>query len=162
MTRRARRLSLPSLAFLAALAFAHAVEAAAPRFIMIHGGSLDKPIVLSDHQETMSFIYSIRHGAEASAESLQERPYFEMAFFWGPEWFKYVGQESELIPEKANQHARLYPAFGGAPAVVAFDKEQRTLIPGPRYRGVEMEGIDILRRHKVAVRVIGGARLTGR
>ena len=162
MIRITRFLLLPLLVVLTTITLANTVEAAAPRFIMIYGEALEKPIILTDWHENHRFIYSIRKGTEVSGEGLRERPYFKIAFFWGPEWFKYLGKESELRPEEANQHALLYPAYRNAPPVVAFDNEQKVMIPGPQYRSVDEKGVEILLKHKVLVQLAGKTRLTGR
>ncbi len=122
---------------------------------MIYGEALEKPIILKDWHENHTFIYSIRKGSAISAEGLKGRPYFKIAFFWGPEWFKYLGKESELHPEEANQHALLYPAYQNSPLVVVFDKEQKVMIPGPQYRSVDEKGVEILLKHKVLVQLAG-------
>ena len=92
---------------------------------------------------------SISAVASIRDADLQERPYIEMAYFWGPEWARYVvdgASMGKLQPKDGNQHGRFYPAYGNAEAVVTFDN-----IPGsgPSKRRIKEEGLTIFRKYGI-------------
>lgn len=92
---------------------------------------------------------AIADEASVTPQALAERPYLELAFFWGPEWGRYVdggGPLDALRPEQGNQHGRFYLAIGAAAPVFTFDS-----IPGPGtvIRRVEPQAVEILARHGI-------------
>ena len=93
--------------------------AAGPRLILISGGGLERPIVLSDWQENMSFLQQLTTPQGPEPRQLAARPFLNVSLFWGPQWDEYLRDGrplSELRPEQANQHGRFYPAVSGAAA----------------------------------------------
>ena len=148
-----RTKSFLMLFVLAGILFATPAEAAAPRLLMVYGKQLPKSIVLSNWQENQRLMSAITEEAKVTPEELKGRPYFELAFFWGLEWVRYVDQGkplAKLRPKQASQHGRFYPAVGDAGPVVVFKSLPG---PGPLNRSVKLEGIEILARHAVPVRL---------
>ena len=134
-------------------------QAAAPRFIMIYGASLKNSVILTDWYENLDFMYAISESADVTPEELAQRPFLELAYFWGPSWAAYADSGKslkELKPEQANQNGRFYPAFGDARPVATFG-----FIPGPGslIRHVNAKGLEILSRHDVPVRLETRAEL---
>lgn len=134
MAGRARILA--SLAAGLVVLLAPSVRAAAPNFIMVYGGSLAKPIMI-DVWATKGTGFSFLFGGSTSGlgTSLDGRPYVKLAMFWnlpkdcsgrpcpgGETVLKNYLEDRSLLaqikPEEANQHGRLYPPAGNAPAVV--------------------------------------------
>jgi hypothetical protein len=59
--------------------------------------------------------------ALANATSMGDRPFINVACFWGPPAnpaMNGVQKLEDLKPEMATQHARFYPAMGDQPAVI--------------------------------------------
>lgn len=132
-----------SVAALTALVPALPAIAAAPRLIMIYGGSLSHPIILDDWEENLTLMTAASEDAELAALDLAGRPSFQVAYFWGPTWADYVaaGKPIQALgPEDANQHGRFYPAVGSARPLLTFEDSVRTLSP---------EGVAVLARHGV-------------
>jgi hypothetical protein len=120
------------------------LEAAAPRFLMIYGRPLQKPVLLSDWGE----IFKVFTSTPAETKvNLNDRPFFELALFWGPAWNAYVRDGKpldKLRPEDANQKGRFYPAFGDKPAVISA---------GPTVKQVPAESLRFLERHGIRTRL---------
>jgi len=79
--------------------------------------------------------------------NLNDRPFFELALFWGPEWSAYVDSGKfldKLRPEDANQKGRFYPAFGDKPAVISA---------GPTVKQVPAESLRLLERYGIHTRL---------
>jgi hypothetical protein len=128
------------------------VEAAAPRLILVYGPPLAQPVVLDDWQENLTLMVAAAEDAGLSADKLRGRPYFRLAFFWGPEWTAYVDAGkplSALRPEQGNQAGRFYPAVGDAGPVLTFDSIPG---PGPLTRRLEPAGVAVLARHGIPTR----------
>lgn len=145
------------LAVLIGAIFAIPVYAAAPRLMMIYGGTLVRPIILSDWQENGRLLAAITEEVKVISEELAQRPNFQVALFWGPEWAQYMEEGNSprtLRPEQANQHGRFYPAFGDGDPIFRFDSIPG---PGPLTRKVKPEGIEILSHYGVPVQVMSGA-----
>jgi hypothetical protein len=107
--------------FAAALAFAPAAEAAAPRFIMISGLRLKQPVVLSDWNQNLRISAECASAFVVPASRLRNRSPYRVGEFWGPEWTRFLdmgGRPSDLKPSQANLVAAFYPARGRLPAVI--------------------------------------------
>ena len=102
------------------------VEAAWPRLLMVHGGSLREPIVVDDWEG----IRGVYDGEVLRDGGLAGRPYFELALFWGGD----VGQnfeEGQPLEELRQEDAetdhiiptqgKFYPACGNSAAAIALD-----------------------------------------
>lgn len=130
-------------ATLAVLVSTIPVSAAAPRLVMIYGGSLSHPIILDDWNENLTLMLAARESAWLASLDLGSRPSFQVAYFWGPTWADYMaaGKPIQAIrPEDANQHGRFYPAVGSARPLLTFKGSVRALSP---------EGVALLARHGV-------------
>jgi hypothetical protein len=115
------------------------VRAAAPRIIIIYGSLVPRKIMMTQWEENHRFMLAITETAGIDPKDLSRRPYVELAFFWGPDWVKYVSEGRSLdalTAVQANQHGRFYPAFYGAPPIVELDRGN--------YRKIQPEGLKIL------------------
>ena len=124
------------------------VEAAAPRLLIVHGKPLKKPVLLSDWGEIFKLITTSTESAGITSKELKDRPRMELAFFWGPDWVRYVDEGNrldKLRPEDANQNGWFYPAFADAEAVIWTN--------GSSISRVSEEGLKILARHGIPTRL---------
>ena len=117
-------------------------------------------VLLDDWEEHQALMLSLSDVAGTPAGDLEERPYLEVALFWGPAWQDYprdTGALSRLSPSQANQHGRFYPAVGSDQgALFLFDDQtDRSIVLRPR--AVETPGINILRARGVPTRIEPGA-----
>jgi hypothetical protein len=88
------------------------VSAISPAFILVYGGTLEKPVLIQLSQETMAagqmfwwrgpWDFKQTMKGNALTPALMNRPYYKVAIFWG----QYL--EGQLTPENASQHGRLY------------------------------------------------------
>jgi hypothetical protein len=78
--------------------------------------------------------------------NLNDRPFFELALFWGPGWNAYVndGESLDKLSSEDGQKGRLYPAFGGNPAVISF---------GLTVKQIPQESLRFLERYGVPTRL---------
>ncbi|MEO7191993.1 MAG: hypothetical protein ABI051_13145 [Vicinamibacterales bacterium] len=89
-----------------------------PAFVVLHGGALQRPIVLRPAIGSLMFMWAGGNWYEHQAEGtlppgLEGRRYLDYDVFWGR------FEPEELKPEAASQHGRLYlPATDQAAAVV--------------------------------------------
>jgi hypothetical protein len=105
----------------AALVLAPAAQAAGPRFIMISGLELKRPVVLADWNENMRIMSEAATARVIPAAQLKLRPRYQVGEFWGPMWLDYLsngGTPDELKPSQANQFGEFYPARAGKPAAI--------------------------------------------
>jgi hypothetical protein len=142
------RLRLAPLALLVLLAIAAPAQAAAPRYILVSGPGLQRPVMLDSWRENLDLIMATVNAQKADAAALaglHSRPRFDLALFWGwrasrPKW-----------PSQTTQHGSFYPARGTAPAVVVL------LAGGARPpRLATPEFLAILKRHHVPVTLPAG------
>jgi hypothetical protein len=99
---------------------------------------------------------SISEMASVNDADLRERPYVEMAYFWGREWAPDRIERShtaKVEPQQANQHGRFYPAYGNAEALVTFDPVPGS---GPSKRRITEEGLVILTKYGIPTRMEKG------
>src|SRR4051812_21517602 len=70
------------------LSSVQAVEAAAPSIILIYGEPLTQPIAIADWDAN----FQLRRGepVHIGPAELLDRPYLDIAEFWGAEWYAYV------------------------------------------------------------------------
>ena len=88
---RARRLRWAmGVAMVVALLVPVLSLAAAPRYIVAHGGGLDSPRVLADWEANLRLLTQSKSRALVPPEHLADREYVELAFFWGPAWAEYA------------------------------------------------------------------------
>ncbi len=115
---------------------------AAPRIIMIYGGTLAERIYLTDWRENATFLesLSLSDGSHARNEDSLTAPRFEMAYYWGnPAWDRIARDTAAL--------RRLDPAEGDAARMV-LGKLPRITYPGSNHpRVIGDTGLRILRAH---------------
>lgn len=106
------------------------------------------PVYLDDWRENGSMLPSASD-VQVSADALAERPFLNLALFWGPDWQDYVdsGELSSLQANQANQYGRFYPAVGDLPPVITLDGSGQP----PRVLG--SDGIVVLERHGIPIRL---------
>ncbi len=142
------------------LASAASLNAAAPRLILISGPLLERPILIEDWDQNARIMAGINDRAVAQAEAPADRPFYELALFWGLEWVQYINDGRPLAalkPELASQHARFYPAVGTTPALVVFRDEPGEWGQNARrmglLRSVEQMALDVFARYGLRVRM---------
>jgi hypothetical protein len=141
------RWALASSAVVAvALIAAAPVQAAAPRYILVSGPGLSKPVLLSDWSENLALMAAFAKAPRASSSAthrLARRPRFELALFWGV-----PDNPVPTSPAEANQFDWFYPARGTQPAVVdAFSNGRRSKLRATT------AVLRILAKHHVATRL---------
>jgi hypothetical protein len=80
--------------------FGTTADAAYPRLLMVYGKSLAKPIVVENALDVVKVIEHTSDGT--SVNGLEDRPYLELALFWGNEWNRYMDEgkpSNQLRPE---------------------------------------------------------------
>jgi hypothetical protein len=135
----ARRLIALLAVAVCAGALAGPASAAAPRYIMVSGGALAKPILLADWTENLRFETAVLLAPKVEHPAkLPLRSRLTLSLFWG--W----GEHRPKSPSQANQRGWLYPAAGSRPALIALGvngRSQLRVVSGPLLR--------ILERHAV-------------
>jgi hypothetical protein len=142
------------------LASGVSLNAAAPRLILISGPLLKRPILIENWDQNARIMGGINDRVRAQSEVPVDRPFYELALFWGLEWVQYVNDGRPLAalkPEQATQHARFYPAFGAAPALVVFRDEPGEMGENARRMGLTRSGeqmaLDVFARYGLRVRM---------
>lgn len=130
----------------AALVLASRVEAAAPRYILVSGDGMPRPVLLDDWSENLELLVSLvdaRHANASTVRALPRRPRLRLGLFW-----RWPENPRPTRPEDADQTAWLYPALGAEPAVIE-------LLPSEveRPRIVPARALRILARHGVPTRM---------
>jgi hypothetical protein len=126
-----------------ALVLASTVEAAAPRYILVRGPGLKRPVLLENWEENLRLLVALVDAPRESRDALARRARFDLALFWGwPE------RPRPTRPRDANQHGWFYPARGSLPAVIDLR------VNGWRFpRIAPPEVLRIFARHGVPTRV---------
>lgn len=99
------------------------VSAISPSAVMVYGETVARPVLLrpvapADFQAfELLWWHAGRYDSptpidQSLREGLKNRPYVNLAIFWG----RY--DADEFKPESASQHGRFYPATSSEPAVV--------------------------------------------
>src|SRR6185295_18299053 len=95
--------------------------------LMIYGETAARPIVVDD---ALGIVKIFDAGADFEKSSLKDRPYLNLALFWGQDWNKYIdtGKLDQLRPEDVKHlsgptddvpiRGKLYQSCGDAPAVI--------------------------------------------
>jgi hypothetical protein len=153
LSRRARRVIVSS--FLIALASPLSATAAAPRVIMFYGGFLSEPIILADWSENMLFMGGADRPITVPDQSTTQLPSIEVAFFWGPEVARYADEGKpldRLDPNDAPQHGKYYPPQReGEMGIIVMDRLPDFLANRAMTRQIDLESMEILRRHNVPI-----------
>jgi hypothetical protein len=139
-----RRLTLALALGLGALVLAGPASAAAPRYIMITGPGIEKPILLANWRANGEFEIALANAAKAAAAPRAAvRTRLTLWLFWG--W----GEKRPTRPGQANQRGWLYPAAGSQPALIALrvnGTSRLRIIPASLLRSLERHGVPT-RRH---------------
>jgi len=135
------------LAFIAVVVTAAVVavpaQAAAPRYILVSGPALHRPVTLGDWTENLAFLSSLLRADRPAAGWTPKRPRYNLALFWGV-----PATPVPTRPNEASQHGWFYPATGSRPAVV------KMLLSGRDFpRVAPRETLRILARHGVPTRI---------
>jgi hypothetical protein len=125
-----------------ALVLAPAVEAAAPRYILVSGPGIARPILLANWGENGTLLAALVTAPRARGQvvrRLGQRPRLRLGLFWGwPE------ERRPTRPSLANQKGWFYPIWRSQPAVVDL------LVNGVRFpRIAPIRVLNILSRHGV-------------
>ncbi len=143
------------------LSMPSAAEAKGASIIVVHGGSLDGPIILSDLQENLQFGASTSERVRMSADELDGRAFIEITQLWGSGWREIVedeGRWDELPLDAGNpvnpgafskwaQWDRLYVGTDSEPPILTTNRGARELFWG--FRIVESPALLILESHGV-------------
>ena len=128
---------------------------AAPEIVMLHGGSLRERVVIADWSTNHRLLAGLVPQASVPESVLRNRPYFDVALFWGTEWKSHSESPERLRslqPTQGNQFARLYPAHGKAPALFVFRAGLAGMVPRAPYRSVSPDARDLLAKYGVRLR----------
>lgn len=124
-----------------ALVLASAAEAAAPRYILVSGPGIARPILLANWGENGTLLAALVTAPRARAQvvrRLSKRPRLRLGLFWG--W----PEERPTRLSQANQKGWFYPVWRSQPAAVDL------LINGIRFpRIAPIRVLNILSRHGV-------------
>jgi hypothetical protein len=135
---------LPTMLAVAAssLVLAGTSSAAAPRYIMVTGPGISKPILLADWSENLEVETAVLLAPRAErTHDLSRRSRLTLSLFWG--W----GERRPQSPSEANQRGWLYPATRDRPALIALRVNGRSPL-----RDVTGRLERILQRHAVPTR----------
>jgi hypothetical protein len=95
-----------------------------PAIIRIAGPSLARPVVITYRTNLPYVLIGDVWARRAATPPIpDERPFLEMALYWGPKWIDYVdvGRPlAALVPGQADQTGRFYPAWRGQEAFVTL------------------------------------------
>ena len=130
-----------------ALTEAPDADFAAPRIIMLHGGSLERPVYLTNWHQNLTFMGAIASTAPVARSSVDTANAIQVAMFWrGPDWEAYA-RDSARLPELIRhldhaQRAALYlPPQSTAPLL-----DYHTAASNPGLRTISPLGLAILHR----------------
>jgi hypothetical protein len=125
-----------------ALAVATPADAAAPRFILVTGPGLVRPVVLGDWRANLD-LYTSMLNMPRVRRPPSSRPRYDLALFWGV-----PARPVPARPGAASQHGTYWPAAGSRPAVIELQLAG-TLVP----RAASPRALRVLARHGVPIRV---------
>jgi hypothetical protein len=149
-----------SAVLIALLSSTTPVLAAAPRVMLVYGPPLTRPVMLQNWDENLRLMQAVTEDATATSRELKHRPFLSVALFWGMYWGQYLQHGKPLAvfrPERANQCAWFYPAYGRARPLWVFRSVPVASVL--LIRRVSPTGIAILARHGVPVRLAVGRHL---
>jgi len=129
----------------AALVLVASASAAAPRYVMVTGPGLARPVLLDDWSENLQLMGAIAYGDPVRAAQLVRRPRFLVSLFWNAN----VWTEPPTGPKGANQRGWFYPAYGERRAAFELLRSYGWL--GARRRA-NSQLLAILARHGVPTR----------
>jgi hypothetical protein len=129
-------------------------DAAAPWLIIVDGSALGEPVVLDDWNENAALMSGIATRADMALHDLEQRPYFDVALFWGPDWQSVSGDGeaiNRLDAGQANQHGRFYPATPTEPAVFSLNATSSS--GGGTLRWVAPGALEVLGSRGIPVQI---------
>ena len=127
-----------------AAALSASANAAAPRYILVSGPSLQRPVVLGDWNQNLALLTDLIPIRRPSPGwRTANRPRYKLALFWGV-----PSRPVPSDPSKADQVGWFYPAVDGRRAVVVLLVSGRD---GPRI--ASRFALRILDRHGIPIRV---------
>ena len=113
--------------------------AAAPRYIMVTGPGISKPILLADWNENLAIETALLLAPKVERpHRLSPRSRLTLSLYWG--W----GKARPRSPSQANQRGWLYPATDDRPPLIALSVNGRSPL-----RVVTGRLLRILQRHAV-------------
>jgi hypothetical protein len=133
---------LVSALVIASALAAVSANAAAPRYILVTGPSIQHPVVLGDWSENLTFLVDLIPTRRPLQGWRTDRPRFKLALFWGV-----PAKPVPSDPSKASQVGWFYPAVGDRRAVVVLLVSGRD---GPRI--ASKKTLRILGRHGIPTR----------
>ena len=116
-----RRVTGVCVVVCASLVWGASLHAAFPRLIMVSGGALKSPVVMTDWDLTAKMLQNLGASKSVPVAQLEGRPFLQVSMFWGPQWKQFMDDGravASLRPEQANEFGRLYPAVGNQPAML--------------------------------------------
>ena len=118
MFKAARHLALAATALAVFALGSYVLHAQGATALMFYGGTLPKPVIVSG-ADAATF-NNITATASVPAGDLDNRPYIQVALFWGTraDPANNGTRLEDLKPEMAWQHGRFYPAVKGKPALL--------------------------------------------
>lgn len=134
---------LVSAPVIAAAFAAVSANAAAPRYILVTGPSIQHPVVLGNWSENLAFLVDLIPTRRPSPGWRADRPRYKLALFWGV-----PAKPVPSDPSKASQVGWFYPAVGDRRAVFVLLVSGRD---GPRI--APTKALHILSRHRIPTRV---------
>ena len=129
-----------------ALVLASSIEATAPRYILVSGPGLARPVLLASWAENRRLLSALANAPRAKGETvrrLSERPALRLGLFWG-----WPAKPRPTRPYQANQEGWFYPASGSEPPVVDLPVNGASV---PRIAPARV--LRIFARHGVPTRV---------
>ena len=126
-------------------------EFASPRIIVLHGGSLERPIYLTNPWENLQFMLAIGEHAPVRRSSLDTSDAIQVAMFWGTT-YNWHAQDTTRLPQLLGslgsaQQAALY--LPPRAAVPYLDYHSAAADPGVRH--IAPIGLAVL--HKAGLRL---------
>lgn len=140
------------MAALVVLATLGATRAAPPRYrvAVFSGDELAGRIALTDSDDVSELLAAVRNAMTDRTRNLEYRPYLSVALFVAMP----TSAAMPLAPlDRADAHARFYPAYGDEAPFWVFDADANEASP---IRYVLQTGLDLLQRHGVPVRLRPG------
>ena len=133
---------------------------AAPRIIVLHGGSLERPVYLTNWQENLQLMLAISEPSQPRRSSVDTTGAIQVAMFWhGPTWEEFA-RNTERLPglmqylDKAQRGAIYLPPSSSEPLV-----DYHSSLSNPGLRRISAIGLAILSRAGVQISGAGDSLL---
>ena len=99
-----------------ALVLASPIQAAAPRYILVSGPGVARPVLLANWSENGALLAALVNARKASDETVRglgDRPRLRLGLFWG-----WSAKPRPTRPSQANQMGWFYPSWRSQPPVI--------------------------------------------